>query len=398
MDRRNASESIRNHERIKAKVRRLATLSLYVGSACFASATGTVTLAWDPNPDPATAGYILYYGASGGAYTNSIDVRHNTTNTVSGLIDGVTYAFVVTAYNLAGLESDFSAELRYKHSSNNNPTLASIPNLTINEDAGPQTVSLQGITSGASNEIQTLTVTAESTNPKIVSPPIVTYNSPNRTGALTFAPLPNANGVTTITVTVNDGQLQRNLFSQSFVVTVLGVNDPPSISAIPNQTITKFSTTPDIPFTINDLEMPAGILTVSATSSNPVLVPQSQIILGGGTSNRTIKVSPALGLTGAANITVSVTDGAATVSRAFLLSVNDNTRIFSASFVRPSGLTLRWASVTGLKYRIAYKDHLNDPTWIDLSTDITANGLISSWTDSTAVNAPSRFYRVRPLQ
>jgi hypothetical protein len=34
-----------------------------------------------------------------------------TTNAVvSGLIDGVTYFFAVTAYNALGLESDFSAE------------------------------------------------------------------------------------------------------------------------------------------------------------------------------------------------------------------------------------------------------------------------------------------------
>jgi hypothetical protein len=124
----------------------------------------------------------------------------------------------------------------------------------------------------------------------------------------------------------------------------------------------------------------------------------SQIILGGSTSNRTIKVSPALGLTGAANITVSVSDGTTTASRGFLLSVGDNTRILSATLVSSSALTLRWASVVGLKYRIAYKNNLADPNWTDLSINIIANSLISSWTDSSFGKAPSRFYRVRPLQ
>src|SRR5882762_3076053 len=165
----NPSSCGRTYAKLRKRAGLLARLSLYAGSTCVAAANGTVTLAWDPNPDSATAGYMLYYGSSSGVYTNAIDVRHNITNTVSGLVDGVTYNFVVTAYNLAGLESDFSAELTYRLSSNNNPTLASIPNLTISEDAGPQTVILQGISSGASNEIQTLSVTAQANNSQIVS-------------------------------------------------------------------------------------------------------------------------------------------------------------------------------------------------------------------------------------
>src|SRR5262249_30994254 len=43
---------------------------------------------------------------------------------------------------------------------NDAPTLDPVPNLTLGEDAGPQTVDLTGISSGAANESQTLTVTA----------------------------------------------------------------------------------------------------------------------------------------------------------------------------------------------------------------------------------------------
>src|SRR4051812_16593763 len=69
-------------------------------------ATNSVTLAWDPNPEPDIAGYILYYGVASGIYTNSINVGHVTTNTISGLVEATTYFFVVTAYDTAGLESD----------------------------------------------------------------------------------------------------------------------------------------------------------------------------------------------------------------------------------------------------------------------------------------------------
>ncbi len=396
--RRNASEGIRNNAKIRDKVRRLATLSLYVGSACFASASGTVTLAWDPNPSPGTAGYMLYYGNSSGVYTNVVDVRRATTNTVSGLVDGATYFFVVTAYNVAGLESDFSAELKYRYTSNSAPTLAPIANMTINEDAGPQTVTLRGIGTGASNEIQTLVVTAQSGNPTVITTPLISYNSPNSTGTLTFSPLPNASGSATITVMVNDGQPQRNLTSQSFVVTVVGVNDPSAISSIPNQTITKFAATAAIPFIIGDPETPAENLIVSANSSNPLLVPLTQIAFGGSGSNRTVKVTPTSGLTGVATITLSVGDGVTTASTAFVLSVTDNTRILSANSAASTGFTLRWASSSGMKYRVAYKDRLEDPNWTDLSGDIIANGFISSWSDPSFGRSPTRFYKVRPLQ
>ena len=46
------------------------------------------------------------------------------------------------------------------------PTLDPIANVTINQNSGVQTVSLAGITSGAANENQTLTVTASSGTPR----------------------------------------------------------------------------------------------------------------------------------------------------------------------------------------------------------------------------------------
>lgn len=73
----------------------------------------SVTLAWDPNPETDLAGYIIYYGSANRNYTNAVNVGNITTNTVSGLVDGVTYYFAVTAYNTNGLESNFSNEVSY---------------------------------------------------------------------------------------------------------------------------------------------------------------------------------------------------------------------------------------------------------------------------------------------
>ena len=73
----------------------------------------TVTLAWDPSPDPTVQGYILHCGTSPGNYTQHIDVGKATTYTLSGLQDGATYYLAVTAYDQQGNESVFSNEIVY---------------------------------------------------------------------------------------------------------------------------------------------------------------------------------------------------------------------------------------------------------------------------------------------
>ncbi len=73
----------------------------------------SLRLAWDANVEPNIAGYRLYYGNTSGQYTQSMDVGNVTLATVSGLTEGLTYFFAVTAYNTFGLESDPSNEISY---------------------------------------------------------------------------------------------------------------------------------------------------------------------------------------------------------------------------------------------------------------------------------------------
>src|SRR4030095_12766924 len=74
-----------------------------------------------------------------------------------------------------------------------------------------------GITSGAGNEAQTLTVSAVSSDPSVLPNPTVTYISPGSTGSLRIVPKEDAFGVSTVTVSVQDGVTTG---SQSFQVTV----------------------------------------------------------------------------------------------------------------------------------------------------------------------------------
>jgi hypothetical protein len=78
-----------------------------------AAHAGQVTVAWDPESDPAVAGYKVYYGTSAGNYTASVDAGNATSILISGLQDGVTYFMAAVAYDASQNESGFSNEISY---------------------------------------------------------------------------------------------------------------------------------------------------------------------------------------------------------------------------------------------------------------------------------------------
>jgi hypothetical protein len=74
----------------------------------------TAALAWDANIEPDMAGYRVYWGTTPGVYQQARGagvVVSGTSYTVTGLTSGVRYYFAVTAYDSAGNESDYSAEV-----------------------------------------------------------------------------------------------------------------------------------------------------------------------------------------------------------------------------------------------------------------------------------------------
>jgi hypothetical protein len=212
------------------------------------------------------------------------------------------------------------------NSLNKAPTLNVIGSVAVNQNSGTQSVPLSGISSGSSTEHQNLIVSALSDNPGVVPNPIVSYASPAATGILFFTPATDAMGQANVTVTVNDGQSANNLFSRVFTINVGLIrpppsNTPPAISPIASQSTTQDVAIAAIPFTIGDQESPASSLTLSASSSNPTLIPNGNIVFGGSDSNRTVTLTPAVGKSGTANITITVNDGLASTSTTFALNV-----------------------------------------------------------------------------
>lgn len=210
---------------------------------------------------------------------------------------------------------------------NDQPTLNSLVNLNVAENASQQTVNLSGIGSGAANESQTLAITATSSNPGLIPNPAVSYASPNTTGALTFKPATDANGTATITVTINDGQAQNNTLVRTFTVTVNGVNNPPTLNQIANVSVNEDAGAQTVSL--------AGIgsgaanetqtLMITATSSNPGLVPNPTVNYSSPNATGSLSFTPAANANGTATITVTINDGQSennTVTRTFNVTVN----------------------------------------------------------------------------
>jgi FG-GAP-like repeat/Fibronectin type III domain len=78
---------------------------------CGVANAATLTLAWNRNPEPDIAGYVVQWGTQPGVYTSSSNVGNVTTQQVTGLADATVYYFVVKAYNTAGLMSGYSSEV-----------------------------------------------------------------------------------------------------------------------------------------------------------------------------------------------------------------------------------------------------------------------------------------------
>ncbi len=142
----------------------------------------------------------------------------------------------------------------------------------------------------------------------------------------------------------------------TITIAASGGNTPPTISTVASQTLTAGGTAGPLAFTVSDAQVSAGSLTVTGSSSNPTLVPNANIVLGGSGSSRTVTVTPASGQTGTATITLTVSDGSLTASTSFTVTVN----------ALPAPTVTLTAPVNGASYMA--------PATINLAASVNANG------------------------
>jgi subtilisin-like proprotein convertase family protein len=98
-------------------------------------------------------------------------------------------------------------------------------------------------------------------------------------------------------------------------------NPAPTIVAPPNQRTLANQTLGPIGFTVADAFDPPEALLVSASSSNPAVVANGGITLGGAGAVRTISITPVPDATGLTTITLAVSDGISTTTATFAVAV-----------------------------------------------------------------------------
>ncbi len=202
---------------------------------------------------------------------------------------------------------------------NTPPTISNIADQSTLEDTATGAIAF---TPGdAETSVGSLTLSGTSSNPSVVANGGIVFGGSGANRTVSVIPAANASGSATITVSVSDGTATT---SDTFVLTVSAVNDPPTISTLANQTTNAGVATVPLPLTLGDIETAVASLALSASSSSPALVPVANIVLGGAGASRTVTVTPAAGQTGTALITLTVSDGTTTASSSFTLTVTSS--------------------------------------------------------------------------
>jgi len=369
-------------------------------SACnaFSQNANSVTLAWDPNPEPDIAGYILYYGTASGVYSSSVTMTNAATCSVSNLLAGVTYFFAVTAYDAAGLQRDPSNEISYTvPAPSGAPSLDPIPNLTVSVDASPQSLALTGIRAPISKVVEAgVTLTAISRNPALIPNPVVQYSRLRGTGTLTFTTAPAMSGSAIVTVTASVGLVPLSI-SRSFTITVAPVTHAPVITGLPDFVTTEVNKPITLAFHVSDLERPPEDLLVIAESFNKALISSDDILLEGTGTDRTVTLHPLPNEFGLAIIRFRVLDpGGASASTILELGVNPITDPPVPPLLRIAGsgkvTTLSW-SASALGFQLEASDALIPPGWnrVDAAVRVVSDRNIVT----LVLPRGSRFFRLR---
>jgi VCBS repeat-containing protein len=134
----------------------------------------------------------------------------------------------------------------------------------------------------------------------------------NANGSFSYTPANNFNGSDSFTYRASDGSLASN--PASVTITVTAANDAPTVTVAAGGTCGRDDHSGTINLTVGDVENAAATLTLSAASSNPVLVPTGNVLFAGSGAAWKMTVSAVDGRSDTAILTVTVSDGQASGS------------------------------------------------------------------------------------
>jgi MYXO-CTERM domain-containing protein len=220
------------------------------------------------------------------------------------------------------------------------PVVSSIADQSLDEDGA--TAALAFTVADAETAAADLLVSAASSNTALIEAGGIVLDGSGTNRTVQVTPLANHSGTTDITISVSDG---THVSTETFAVSVAAVADAPVISAISDLTTPEGAATGAIAFTLSDADTDLASLVVTAASSNQALVPNGNIVLAGSGAERTLTVTPSAYAHGETTITLSVADGASTVTRSFKLTVSSVNDLPTLSSIEDQ--TIDEGTVTG---------------------------------------------------
>jgi len=183
------------------------------------------------------------------------------------------------------------------------PLISDVPDQVVAQGAGTGTLYL--VVGDTETTFTSLALTATASDPTLL--PTLTLGGTNAQRTIAVTAADGLTGTATVTLTVTDGEALTA--GSSFNVTVTAPNTRPTLTALQGYQIVDPGQAPaSVSFAVGDAETAAGLLSLSATSSNTTLVPNANIALAGSGASRTVQVTPAAGQKGSAVIKLRVTD------------------------------------------------------------------------------------------
>jgi VCBS repeat-containing protein len=144
----------------------------------------------------------------------------------------------------------------------------------------------------------------------------------NTNGSFTYTPAANYTGSDSFTYRTSDGTLTSNL--ATITLTVSATNDAPTVTVVAGGTCGTNDRSGTVNLTVGDVDNPASVLQLSATSSNSLLVPSGNVAFAGSGANRTLTATAVAGRSGTATVTVTVSDGRDTGTVQVMVRVGGN--------------------------------------------------------------------------
>lgn len=129
-------------------------------------------------------------------------------------------------------------------------------------------------------------------------------------------------GATTYNYVVMATDAAGNLSGGTGVTATTPIPAPPTISVISNQTTLAGISAGPFPIYISDPGIDPSTLTITATSSNPTLVPDQNVFIYNDDLIQSLTIIPVAGQSGTSTITITVSNSVNSTNTSFLLTVN----------------------------------------------------------------------------